>query len=246
LAFFLSVEVARRYIGTAKEGALRSAIEKFSKNIKGPVSIDLETLREHYSFAAPILAPGNEQALLELHHAIQENRRVWMRYYTASRDEHTERTVSPYHLHNIHGDWYLIAYDDLRQEFRNFLVGRIVEWRVLTETFARKPSFSIENWMAGAFQSERGEEILEVVIRFDQYQARYIRERCWHETQQIEELPDGGLVLKLRTGGLGEVQRWVMQYGVHAEVLEPEGLREKIRQDIQVMDKIYKKDVIHE
>jgi predicted DNA-binding transcriptional regulator YafY len=246
LAFFLSVEIARRYIGTALEETLRSAVEKFSKNIKGPVSIDLETLRTHYTFASPVLAVTNEKALLDLHHAIQENQRIWMRYYTASRDEHTERKVSPYHLYNAQGDWYLIAFDDMRQKMRNFAIGRMEDWRVLDETFNRDPAFSVKNYMSSAFQTERGEEVAEVVIRFDNQQARYIRERCWHSTQQIEELPDGRLVLRLRTGGLGEAQRWVMQFGSHAEVLEPEGLREKIRQDIQFLEKIYDKDVVHE
>jgi len=239
LAFFLSVEVARRYIGTAMEGALRSAVEKFSKNIKGPVSIDLETLRAHYTFAAPALATANEQALLDLHHAIGENRRVWMRYYTASRDEHTERTVSPYHLYNVQGDWYLIAYDDKRQGFRNFSIGRMEDWRILEETFQCDPAFSVDDYMGSAFQTERGGEVVEVVLRFDAQQARYMRERRWHETQQIEELPEGGLILRFQTGGLDEVKRWVMQYGGHVEVLEPQELREQIRQDVEKLKQIY-------
>ena len=41
-----------------------------------------------------------------------------------------------------------------------------------------------------------------------------------HETQEpLEELPDGGVILRFRAGGLGEVKRWVMQWGAHAKVL---------------------------
>ncbi len=243
LAFFLSVEVARRYVGTALEGALRSAIEKFSKNIKGPVSIDLETLRTHFTFAAPVLAAANEQALLDLHHAISENRRIWMRYYTASRDEHTERTVSPYHLYNVQGDWYLIAFDDMRQEVRNFSIGRMEDWRVLEETFQRDTAFSIDDYMGSAFQTERGGEAVEVAVRFDEQQARYIRERRWHETQKIEELPEGGLIMRFQTGGLDEVKRWVMQYGGHAEVLTPKELRNQIRLDVEKLKQIYERGI---
>lgn len=240
LALFLSVEIARRYIGTALEETLRSAVEKIAQNIKGPVSVDLETLRKHYTFAAPALAAVDEQALMDLHHAIAEKRRVWMQYYTASRDEHTERTVSPYHLYNIHGDWYLIAYDDRRKDFRVFSVGRMEDWRVLSETFERDPGFSIREWMGSAFQTERGGEVLEVVLRFDAQQARYIRERRWHETQSIEELPSGGLILRFQTGGLGEVKRWVMQYGGHVEVLEPASLREAIAFEAKQMKTLYR------
>ena len=242
LAFFLSVEVAQRYIGTTLEESLRSAVAKFSKNIKGPVSIDLETLRRYYTFATPALATANEQVFLDLHHAIGEKRRVWMRYYTASRDEHTERTVSPYHLYNIQGDWYLIAYDDKRQEFRNFAIGRMEDWRGLEDTFERDTSFSVKSYMGSAFQTERGGEVMEVAVRFDTQQARYMRERRWHESQQIEELEGGGLILRFSTGGLGEVKRWVMQYGGHAEVLEPEELREAVEEEVREMGRVYEQE----
>jgi len=235
LAFFLSIEVAKRYLGTGFEETLRSAVEKLSKSVKGSITVDLETLRSHYSFSAPTLLAANEQALLDLHHAIAGSKRVWMRYYTASRDEHTERTVHPYHLSNIRGDWYLIAFDELRSKFLNFSVGRIEEWRVLGEKFKRDPEFSIAKHMESAFQAERGGDPVEVVIRFAPKAARYIKEKNWHASQQIEDLDDGGLILKLQTGGLGEVKRWVMQYGGDAEVLAPLYLREECLQEIRSM-----------
>jgi predicted DNA-binding transcriptional regulator YafY len=53
MAFFLSVEVAQRYLGTAYEAPLRSAITRLAKSLGNPVQINLEELREHYTFAAP-------------------------------------------------------------------------------------------------------------------------------------------------------------------------------------------------
>lgn len=239
LAFFLSVEVAKRYLGTGLEETLRTAVEKLSKNVKGAITVDLETLRSHYSFSAPTLLDANEQALLDLHHAIAGSKRAWMRYYTASRDEHTERTVHPYHLSNIRGDWYLIAFDELRNEFRNFLVGRIEEWKILNDKFKRDQNFSIVEHMGSAFQAERGGESVGVVIRFAPRAARYVREKHWHASQQIENLDDGGLVLKFQTGGLGEVKRWVLQYGGDAEVITPKILREECKREALSMKNLY-------
>ena len=34
---------------------------------------------------------------------------------------------------------------------------------------------------------------------------RWIHERQWHPSQQIEELPSGGLILRLRVGRLDKV-----------------------------------------
>jgi predicted DNA-binding transcriptional regulator YafY len=239
LAFFLSVEVAKRYLGTGLEETLRSAVEKLSKNVSGSITVDLDTLRSHYSFSAPTLLAANEQALLDLHHAIAGSRKLWMRYYTASRDEHTERTVHPYHLSNIRGDWYLIGYDELRKQIRNFSVGRIEEWKLTREKFKRNPEFSVAKYMGSAFQAERGGETVEVVIRFAPQAARYVREKHWHDTQRIEEKDDGGLTLTLNTSGLGEVKRWVLQYGGDAEVMSPSSLREEFKKEINSMKRRY-------
>ena len=239
LAFFLSVEVAKRYLGTGLEETLRSAVDKLSKNIKGSISVDLDTLRSHYSFSAPTLLAANEQALLDLHHAIVGSNCVWMRYYTASRNEHTERTVHPYHLSNIRGDWYVIAYDELRSEIRNFSVGRIEEWTLLKSKFKRDPEFSVTRYMGTAFQAERGSDSVDVVIRFSPHSARYVREKHWHDTQKIEGLDDGGAILKFQTSGLGEVKRWVLQYGGEAEVLMPSSLREECRKEAKSMTDLY-------
>ena len=80
-----------------------------------------------------------------------------------------------------------------------------------------------------------------ITIKFDEYQARWIRERDWHPSQKIEELPSGELILRLSVGGLGEVKRWVMGYGSHAEVIEPESLRREIEAEVKKMKKIYGK-----
>lgn len=243
LAFFLSVEVAKRYLGTGLEKTLRSAVEKLSKNVSGSVMVDLDTLHSHYSFSAPTLLSANEQALLDIHHAIADSKKVWMRYYTASRGEHTERTIHPYHLANIRGDWYLIAYDELRKEIRNFSVARIEEWKLIKEKFKRNPEFSVAEYMGAAFQAERGKETVDAVIRFAPQAARYIREKHWHDSQEVEEQADGGLILKLSTSGLGEVKRWVLQYGGDAEVIAPAKLREAVKKDVEMMMENYLKDV---
>ncbi|MCX6055355.1 MAG: WYL domain-containing transcriptional regulator [Chloroflexi bacterium] len=242
LAFFLSVEISKRFLGSSLESSLRSAIEKISKGVKGPVSVDLDTLRSHFTFSGPMLISSNEQALLDIHQAIQSSQCLWMRYFTASRGESTERTVMPYHLFNIYGDWYLIAFDDLRKEFRNFLVARMSQWKILPKKFQMDVNFSASKWMEGAFQAYRGGETEEVSIRFTPQVAHYIRERRWHASQKIEESADGSLILHMQTAGLSEVKHWVLHYGAGAEVLVPDSLREECRMEIKSMAEVYRGD----
>jgi len=239
LAFFLSMEISKRYLGTSMESSLRSAVEKISKGVKGPVSVDLDTLHSHYTFSGPTLISTNEKVLLDIQHAITNRNCIWMRYFTAGRGEYTERKVMPYHMHNFRGDWFLIAFDTFRNDFRIFLVGRIDKWKVLPEQFERDEVFSARDWIGNAFQVYGGSEVEDVSIWFSPQKAQFIRERRWHASQRIGENPDGSLVLHMKTAGLVEVKNWVLGFGSEAKVLAPKSLRQECVEEIIKMVKVY-------
>ena len=56
---------------------------------------------------------------------------------------------------------------------------------------------------------------------------------------KLRSWPSGELILRLSVGGVAEVKRWVMGYGSHAEVFEPEDLRREIKEETEKMEKIY-------
>lgn len=235
LAFFLSVELAQRYVGTAFQEPLLSAVHKLSQTLDGDITIDLETLRLHYTFVPPPLMETNAQTLLAVHRAIREQRLIQMSYFANTTGQQTERLVEPYHLNNTKGDWYVLAYDVQKRAKRTFHVGRIQSCRVLEDKFVRRSSLSIDAWIKSSFGAEGGDEPVEVVINFDRNQAPWIRERKWHDTAKPELHADGSVTLRLWTSGLGEVKRWVMQYGSHARVIAPESLQRAVAEEAQKM-----------
>jgi len=239
MAFFLSLEIARRYIGTDLESPLRSAVDKIAKAVKGPVSVDIEALRSHYSFSEFHTISVDTQRLLDLHRAVLNRQQVWMRYFSASRGVVSERVLYPYHLYNFQGDWFLIGFDTLRNDFRLFLVGRIQEMKLLREKFDRDESFSVEDWLRSGFQLHAGEDVEEVLVWFSPNKAQFIRERKWHPSQSIAEQPDGSLILHLKTGGLVEVRNWVLQFADDAEVLKPDKLRQAVATEIRKLSERY-------
>jgi predicted DNA-binding transcriptional regulator YafY len=229
LAFFLSVELAQRYLGTTFEQPLREAIQHMTSILPSEVQVTVSELASHYTIRAGAAAKSPMDLLLDLQRAIQNYHPVDMKYFTARRGEETQRVIHPYHLFNLHGEWYLIAYDLFRQSIRQFALPRIRQWTVLdNEYFDVDPAFSPEFYFGNSFQSEHGDEKVNVVLLFDAYQARYIRERTWHSSQQFEEQPDGGIILRFTTGAIGEVQRWILGYGSHVKVLAPERLAQAI------------------
>ncbi len=240
-AFFLGEELFRRYLGTPFEVPLRLALDKIKQQLPDHVSYDAKTRTSAFAFSGGGSATIDPELMFELSEAIISKHSIEMQYYSASSGQTNNRTVDPYHFHNIHGDWYLIAYCHTRHEPRDFLASRIKGYKPLISTFQVEPGFSLDVYLESGFLAERSTSPADVVIKFDEYQARWIRERQWHASQQIEELPSGELILRLRVGGLGEVKRWIMSYGSHAEVFEPESLRRDIKDEVEKMKKIYAK-----
>lgn len=229
LAFFLSVELAHRYLGTPFEKPLRDSMQRLSNILPDKVQISISELSSHYSVRTGAAAETNPETLLTLQKAIQDQHPVNMVYFTAQRGEETERIVHPYHLFNMRGEWHLIAFDRFRQGIRQFALPRIRSLRILAgETFETDSAFSPEYYFRKSFQSEHGENTVEVALIFDAYQARYIRERAYHSSQQLEEQPDGSVIMRFNTGAIGEVQRWIMSYGSHVRVLAPKSLAEAV------------------
>ena len=174
----------------------------------------------------------------KLFNSIRERNSVLIKYYTISRDEETERIVDPYHLYNFEGVWYLVAYCHKRGEVRDFALDRINGITVLKEKFNFKEDFNIKEYLQKSFRIYKGNED-EFTLLFDPYQAKWIKERIWHNSQKISENPDGSLILKIK-GNKEEIKRWIIGYGKHVLVLEPESFREEIINELDELSEKYK------
>jgi predicted DNA-binding transcriptional regulator YafY len=105
--------------------------------------------------------------------------------------------------------------------------------------FTVQKAFSFDTYIAQTFDQVHDSETSNVAIRFSPFQSQWIREHQWHPSQEIDELKDGSLLLKMQVGALDAVKRWVMRYGSEAEVLEPQELREMIKYELLATAKMY-------
>lgn len=83
--------------------------------------------------AVRVAAGEDAPAMSIVREAVESGRRLWMRYYTASRDAVSERTVDPFRLLLTDGHSYLEAFCHTAGAVRNFRVDRIDEAMVLDE-----------------------------------------------------------------------------------------------------------------
>jgi len=77
-----------------------------------------------------------------------------------------------------------------------------------------------------------GGDVHVVRLRFDRRVARLVRSRVWHATQEVLDLEDGSVELRMRTCG-PELARLVMEFGETVEVIEPGWLRERVVEELR-------------
>jgi predicted DNA-binding transcriptional regulator YafY len=236
VAVFLVERLMKHYQGTSFEKHLKTAFEKIILSLPEQISINLTAFTEAYSFEVGPVSEINANTFDIISHALSNHKTVEISYYTQSREELNTRSINPYHLHNFQGIWYIIAFDHLRKEIRDFHLSRVRSVRETQECFKLQDNFNINTYLNSGFTMMRGKESHIVEIEFDPYQARWIREReKWHSSEKREELPNGGLLLKIEVGELDAIKRFVLQYGSHAKVLHPPLLKRMIKQELEKM-----------
>jgi predicted DNA-binding transcriptional regulator YafY len=126
----------------------------------------------------------------------------------------------------------------LRHDVRIFALDRIKSIVLTDETFDEPEKFNIDDFMRSSFGVFHGEP-LKVRIWFAAEIAEYIREKVWHESQNIEPQPDGAIIFEAEVAGTKEIEAWVLKWGANAKVLAPESLRDQIHAEVEAMRKAY-------
>lgn len=164
--------------------------------------------------------------------ATLHQRRAEIEYFSFhSRRTKTYR-LDPYRLVYWHGGLYLYARAEQYDEVRTFAVERISKIEVLDETFEVPADFNVSEYGRSAFGIAGGKaEAVELV--FDAEMAGYIRERVWHESQTLDEAPDGSVVLRMNVAPGWELKAWIKGFIPQVRVVKPASLRDEIAADVE-------------
>lgn len=171
---------------------------------------------------------GSRAIILQLVEAIINRRRCRIvEYRSPHRNGPTQFLHDPYRLLYINGALYSLGKAPDHDHHAVVAVDRIRQLELTGEGFTVDPAIDAKRYEAEAF-GVMWEKPMHVVVRFSRNQAPYVREREWHPTQRVHELPDGRVELTFRAGGAFEIARWVLGWGDAAEVVRPAVLRREV------------------
>lgn len=185
----------------AKLGAAVGAVADVSPGITvelGSAALHLQTLRE----------------------ALELGRRVHLDYYTAARGEMTSRDVDPWGLIAALGQWYLVAWDHLRDDERMFRVDRMKDAQILDEP-ATPEEFDPERY--GSAFSGAGDK--RVTFEISPEVASWFGE--YYPVESSEDAGDGWLRVTLVAGGNRWAATLLLQLGRGARNVTSKEVRDE-------------------
>jgi proteasome accessory factor B len=239
LALLVAQRALQQYRGTPFHRQLEIAFEKLARGLRDQISFSPADELSAVSFKNIGLGKTDLAVFNALSGAVLRQEEITFNYRKPEDSKKSSRRVRPYHLANRENSWYLIGFDLQREALRTFALPRIAEVVVSKKTFIRPADFSPEKFFANALGVLGGTGDFRVVIRFAATVAERVREREWHESQEMRELPGGRLELRLQLGALNEVEQWILSWGAAAEVTAPVELRSRIRRIVTVLAKSY-------
>src|SRR5439155_1649046 len=129
---------------------------------------------------------GDDEVLPVVREALERKRALHLRYWTAGRDETTERDVDPIRLVTADGQAYLEAWCRRAEGVRMFHLGRVQEVRVLDEPSAPPADVPSRDLSQGLFQPGELDTVVTLALEPG---AAWVSD--YYPCDSVEDLGDG-------------------------------------------------------
>lgn len=166
--------------------------------------------------------------------AIDRQRALALRYYTATRDETTERTVDPMRVFEMDGRSYLEAWCRRAEGMRVFRVDRIERADLLDEAAHPPAEAELRDLRSGVFTP--APEHLLAVLRIA---PAYAWVADYYTVEDDTVSADGDRRISLRVADPAWVRALVLGSSGQVEALSPEWLAESIRAEAVAALSVY-------
>lgn len=168
----------------------------------------------------------------EIYRAITDCKLVKLNYGNL-KGEKTLRVVEPMTLLFKGYAWYLLGYCRLREDFRSFKLSRIGELTVLDEEFTRR-KYSYREFPISRNQKNTP---IHLKLKFSPTVRANVEE--YFNPENITYQDDGCLIVEVDWPEDEWVYANILSYGEQVEILEPEEIREKIRERAAKLFEVY-------
>jgi len=165
--------------------------------------------------------------------ALLRRRRVQISYRSRSKDEVTEREISPQRLVHYRDNWYLDAWCHLRGALRSFAVDAILRAEVIQKAARNVSEKTLDQVLGSGYGIFSGRSVTWAKLKFSPERARWVQSEEWHPRQRGRLLRGGAWLLEVPYSDPRELTMDILKHGREVEVLGPAALRQSVRAELE-------------
>jgi len=197
-----------------------SALDKIKAILRLSEKDHIEEIDEHVmvmGHPAIVYHPPAELHLQSILKAISTSSVIEIKYFSIEKNETTHRKIEPVGIYYMGSHWYLVAFCQLRDDYRNFRTDKIDKLTLTEETISKThpPLQSFINQMSA------DREVIEVVIDVETDVVRYLGEQKYYNGFVKQENLGDHVRIHFLTGSLMGFARWFLLIGDHAKIVKP-------------------------
>ncbi|MBO0937412.1 YafY family transcriptional regulator [Fibrella sp. HMF5335] len=222
-ALVFGAKLVAQYADASVQTGFDSALYKIKSVLKGSEKEHLDELDSQLTVIRPAAdtAP-TDQLLNTLQAAIVGRKRLQLTYQVPDSDAETKREVDPIGLVHYGGSWHLIAYCQLRHDYRDFRTDRIQDLAYAGSTFQTHNRLSLATYLERLRNTAK---LTEVCISLDPKMARYARRERYGFGFIKEETRNDRVYMHFLTQSTEGFCRWLLMYGQTVQIESPDALR---------------------
>lgn len=159
---------------------------------------------------------------------------VIIRYRLPGKTEVYESVIEPYILEPsaTRNSCWLIGYCPSNKTIQSFKLARIQSAEISPNTCLVSNEYDDLEFFNRYWHlpptSPDNKHLTTVVLKFSPKAGTVVAESIWHNSQTLEHLSDGSIILTVKVVRTKQLMDWILQWGEGVQVLKPQSLRKEL------------------
>ena len=235
-AFLTAEKLIEKFTDNSIDSNFKSGMMKIRAILKSTEKEMLESIEENIEVLnrKPRLEnPGNSNYIQKLIESISERKSLNIRYHTFYSNEIKDRNIEPIGIFFSNGYWHTIAFCELRQDYRDFRLDRILSISKSDIIFKKKHP-SIKTYLSKITKEQNLETI---VINVDKGVAQFLIEQKYYNGFVSEKFIGEKVQMIFLTSSMEYFVRWFLMFADKADIVSPDSLKTMLSKKLSEIKK---------
>lgn len=203
---------------------LKTAEKTLLEEIDGSIAV-LKTTNQ--------LRINNKDHLQLLLDGIAKKRVLTIDYFANHNQQHTKREIEPIGIFFKESYWHLIAFCNMRNDYRDFRVDRINKVLVTDVIYTSKHP-TLQNYL-NQTANEQALDLIKILVEKEIY--THLEYQKYYSGFVSEKFIEDKVEMTFLTSSLESFARWFLMFGDKAEIISPQKLEDRVSALISIMAK---------